>query len=394
MTEASSNSDGSAENVPTTFEEKVKAEMEKAKDMKVGELKLKLQAKGILTSTFCEKHEFVRAYAETVVKSADCPSPFGVLNDNNVSKENDDDDDDDDEDEDDSPENMVDQLPKYVQRRVAKLKALHEERERGMKEYLAERAKLEAKYQALAQPLYQKRADVISGKLDDEIAYGNEDDEDGEREKGIPQFWVLTLAHMDVVAELLTEDDIACLESLEDIKCTDDDNGEGFTLSFYFAENDFFENSVLTKKYEVPNLLLGDEPILKLVEGCDIQWKKGKCLTFAEVTQQQRGKGKNAGQIRTIVKKEKKDSFFHFFTPPKMPSLESMNEEEAMRLEAAFNADYDIAQAFRSHIVPKAILWYTGHGMEQEMDAAMDGLLKWPEGQAPTGDETPECKQS
>lgn len=110
----------------------------------------------------------------------------------------------------------------------------------------------------------------------------------------------------------------------------------------------------------MPNLLLADEPILKNVEGCEINWKEGKCLTFGEVVKKQRGKGKFEGQIRTVKSKVKLDSFFHFFTAPKMPSLDTMNEEEAERLEQAFNEDYDIAQAFRSHIIPKAVLWFTG----------------------------------
>jgi hypothetical protein len=40
--------------------------------------------------------------------------------------------------------------------------------------------------------------------------------------------------------------------------------------------------------------------------------------------------------------------------------MEDMNEQEAERLEHAFDEDYDIAQAFRSHIIPKAVLWFTG----------------------------------
>lgn len=390
----------------STFEEKVQAEMEKAKDMKIGELKLKLQAQGVLTSTFCEKAEFVRAYAESVVRAAEKPNPFANLANTkqHLSRNKDeevDDDDDDDYDDDDEQEGMESHLPQYVQRRVEKLKELHEERERGLKEYLAERAKLEAKYQALAQPLYGKRADIIAGKLDEEIDNANKngledgDGEDSDKVKGIPQFWVLALAHMEVVADLLTEEDIACLDSLEDIKCIDNEDGQGFTLSFHFAENDYFENTVLTKKYDVPNLLLGDEPILKNVEGCEIQWKKGKCLTSSQVTHKQRGKGKNAGQVRTVVKNENRESFFHFFSPPKMPNIDNMSEEEAVQLEATFDADYDIAQAFRSHIIPKAILWYTGQAMEHEMDAALDGL-QWPQdgrNKASDGD-TPECKQS
>lgn len=362
------------ENTETSFEEKVKAEMDKAKDMKIGELKLKLQAKGVLTSGFCEKNEFVRAYAESVVRAAENPNPLSNL----FQKQEEDGDDDED------GESEGQQLPGYMQKRIEQLKALHEERERGMKEYLAERAKLEAKYQALAQPLYQKRADIISGKLDDEIATQHDDDptdeDDSDKAKGIPQFWVLALAHNEVIADLLTEEDITCLESLEDVKCLDNENGEGFKLSFHFSKNEYFENSVLTKEYDVPNLLLSDEPILKHVKGCEIRWKKGKCLTFSEVTHKQRGTGKNAGQIRTIVKKERKESFFHFFSPPTMPDMDKMNEEEAVRLEATFDADYDIAQAFRSQIVPKAILWYTGHAMEQEMEAALDEL-KWPAAQ-------------
>lgn len=352
------------ENVELTFDEKVKAEMEKAKDMKISELKLKLQARGVLTSTFCEKSEFIRAYAESEVRA----SEQGNENTGN-----------DDEDEDDDDEEDEDGLPQYMQERVEKLKALHQEREQAMKEYLAERAKLEAKYQAMFQPLYQKRADVVLGKLDDEIAKNKTSAKSGETtveeamEKGIPQFWVLVLAHMGVIADLLTEDDIGCLESLEDIKCVDHDNGEGFTLSFYFSENEYFENSVLTKKYDIPNLLTGDEPILKHVEGCEIKWKTGKALTYTEKTQKQRGKGKNSGQVRSVVKKEKQDSFFHFFSPPELPSLDTMNEEEAARLESEYDADYDIAQAFRTKIVPNAVLWYLGEAMEKEIDDAMDG---------------------
>jgi nucleosome assembly protein 1-like 1 len=380
-----------------TFEEKVQAEMEKAKGLKIGEMKLKLQSKGILTSTFCEKSEFVRAFAEIVVKDAErsavvvedveddegADSRFAALALNQG-------------DDDDSSEQDIMALPECVKHRVDKLKELDEEREKIMKEYLVERAKLEAKYHASTKPLYKKRTDIILGKMDEEIAkeHEGEGSEEGDKTKGIPQFWVCAIGHMPVVAEIITEPDADCLEYLQDITCDDDENGEGFTLGFHFVENDYFENPVLTKRYEVPNLLLADEPILKNVEGCEIKWKPEKSLLFSEVTKQQRGKGNNAGQIRAVTKKERIESFFHFFTPPEMPSMDEMNEQEADRLEVAFNMDYDIAQAIRSHIIPKAVLWFSGHAMEQEMETAMQGM-KWPaDGSAPGGDETPECKQS
>eukprot|EP00536_Pseudo-nitzschia_multiseries_P002575 jgi/Psemu1/294871/fgenesh1_pm.34_\ len=264
--------------------------------------------------------------------------------------------------------------------RVEKLREISSEREELMKTYLAERAAMEAKFQKLSEPLYERRKEVVLGNLDDEIASAgateeSESEAEGEkRDKGIPMFWTCVIQQMPVTQGIVSENDIECLCHLEDIKCFNYENGEGFRLEFHFAPNDYFENSVLTKSYDVPNLLLADEPILKNVEGCEIEWKPNNCLTHTDVTKQQRGTGKNAGQVRTVTKKVACDSFFNFFKPPLMPSLDTMDEEECLRLEAAFNEDYDVAQAFRSHIIPKAIEWFVGDAMENELEAAMEGM--------------------
>ncbi|MGK3737627.1 MAG: nucleosome assembly protein 1-like 1 [Bacillariaceae sp.] len=391
-------------------EDKIQAEMEKAKDMKISELKMKLMAKGVLTSSFLEKNEFIRAYAEAVVKdSGKQPlqslstekngfsfTPFGGGGGDGDGVDENDNSDDEDED---PTESILENLPQYIKHRVEKLKEINNEREELMKEYLEERANLETKYQLLSQPLYEKRKDVVLGQMDEDIDNTHETNDcivDGDiqpKEKGIPQFWACTINQMPVTEGILPEKDFECLGYLEDIRCFNYENGEGFRLEFHFAPNDYFENSVLTKSYDVPNLLLGDEPILKNVEGCEIIWKPSKSLTYIDTTKQQRGKGKNSGQIRTVTKKERCDSFFHFFTPPKMPSLDSMDEAEAVRLEAAFDEDYDVAQAFRSHIIPNAAMWFSGDAMEKEMEAAMEGM-EWPTGDnsPPSEDEDPECK--
>ena len=59
-------------------------------------------------------------------------------------------------------------------------------------------------------------------------------------------------------------------------------------------------------------------------------------------------------------------------------NMATASEEQVMELEQAFDEDYDVAQAFRSHIVPKAVLWFAGDAMEQEMEAAMEGMGGWP----------------
>jgi len=268
--------------------------------------------------------------------------------------------------------------------RVLKLKALHEERENTMKAYQAERAQLEAKYQALVQPLYKKRAEIVMGELDEEDNLpeeGSSEAGDGFGDVvGVPQFWVTAMAQNDVLAGTMTEEDIICLESLQDIRCMDNEDGDGFTLTFQFSENPFFENSELTKKYDVPNLFLSDEPILKSVEGCEIQWKDGRCLTVSEVTQKQRGKGKNKGQVRNVTKTARKDSFFHFFATPKLPDMETMDEEEALALETEFNMDYDMAQAFRTELIPKGFVYFAGNDDDDQLDEAIDEMV-WPKNQ-------------
>ena len=74
------------------------------------------------------------------------------------------------------------------------------------------------------------------------------------------------------------------------------------------------------------------------------------------------------------MKNEKTESFFHFFQPPALPSMDKMTEEDAIRLEMEFNTDYSIAQVLRTKIIPDAILWYQGTGSEQQLEAAMAGM--------------------
>jgi nucleosome assembly protein 1-like 1 len=277
-----------------------------------------------------------------------------------------------DDQEEDDEEDPLAHLPGYVLSRVDKLKELNEQREEHIAAYLEDRAALELKYQALYKPLYEERSAIVCGEQDDQIAQEVEavpnanDLEDSPPVKGIPQFWAAAMTNYDTVGEVIAEEDVDCLESLQNITCVDDDDGKGFTLRFHFAPNDYFHDTILTKKYQVPNLLLSDEPILKNVSGCKIQWKKDKSLTFQSVNKKQRGKGRNAGQVRTVAKTERKESFFHWFDPPEMPPMETMDEEEAERLEEELDGDYEIAQAFRSHIIPKAVVWFSGEVSTRE----------------------------
>lgn len=264
-------------------------------------------------------------------------------------------------------ENLMDGLPDYIVERVDKLRLLDQKRQAQLQEYLKERAALEQKFAATFNTLYGERAQIINGE--------NEEAKKGDQAKGIPQFWVIAMGHMETIGSLLEPEDIECLEYLSDIACTDYLDGKGFTLKFSFQPNPYFENTELIKEYEVLNLLLDDEPVLKNVKGCTIQWKPNKCLTYKTVTKKQKGKGKKAGQVRTVSKKERQESFFHWFEPPQMPNLEDMNEDEAQKLEELFETDFDVAQSFRQQIIPKAVQWFTGEIAQQDLDSAVNAII-------------------
>ena len=51
---------------------------------------------------------------------------------------------------------------------------------------------------------------------------------------------------------------------------------------------------------------MDDEPILKNVTGCDINWKEGRSLKYRDVKKKQTPKsGRRVGQIRTVNRRER-----------------------------------------------------------------------------------------
>ena len=121
---------------------------------------------------------------------------------------------------------------------------------------------------------------------------------------------------MEAVAKLIIEKYIDCLEHLTNIIFQEFEGDTGFELCFTFniKTNEYFTDGLLIKRYEVPNLLLDDEPILKNVTGCDIHWEDVRSLTYRDVKKKQIFKsGRRAGQICTVNKRERNDSLFHFF---------------------------------------------------------------------------------
>ncbi|XP_022915009.1 protein SET [Onthophagus taurus] len=150
--------------------------------------------------------------------------------------------------------------------------------------------KIEQKYNLLRNPLYSKRNDLINK---------------------IPHFWVTAFANHPDLSALLSDSDEDCLHHMTKIEIEDyDDIKSGYKIHFYFEENPYFENQVLTKDYHLASIT---EPISTSTE---IKWKDGYNLTQDKHTQSKTSR-KRAFEQKT---------FFAWFTDHSDPVSDDVAE--------------------------------------------------------------------
>jgi nucleosome assembly protein 1-like 1 len=286
------------------------------------------------------------------------------------------------------PSGYIEQLPTAVKRRLNGLKYLQSKHAELENKFQEEVLALEKKYLQLYQPLYDQRAQVISGTYeptDEEVALGEKVDEEDEEEnededveekdeketqsseadvKGIPEFWLTLLKNHPQIVETITEEDEGALKHLIDVRMSYMEQ-PGFKLDFEFSENDYFTNKVLTKTYYYQDHAYGGDFVYDHAEGCSIDWKEGKDLTVTVETKKQRHKGTN--KTRVVKRTVPSNSFFYFFSPPTIPDEEEeIDEEEAEGLDAKLEADYEMGEEFKDKIIPHAVDYFTGKALQYE----------------------------
>ncbi|KAF1985979.1 nucleosome assembly protein-like protein [Aulographum hederae CBS 113979] len=272
----------------------------------------------------------------------------------------------------------VEALPGPIRKRVAGLKGVQKEHSKLEAEFQEEVLQLEKKYFAKFTPLYQKRAKIVNGEeepSEEEIKVGEADEEKDEDEadedkpeetaesvaKGIPEFWLSAMKNSSL-AEMITDRDEAALKSLTDIRMEYLDR-PGFRLMFEFAENEHFNNKVITKTYfyQEENGYGGDF-IYDHAEGDKIDWKSGKDLTVRVESKKQRNK--NTKQTRIVKKTVPTESFFNFFAPPSPPK--DSDEEVAEDIEERLELDYQLGEDIKEKLIPRAVDWFTGEALQYE----------------------------
>jgi nucleosome assembly protein 1-like 1 len=193
------------------------------------------------------------------------------------------------ENNDNSGSDFDEDVSPAIYRRVIALQNLQNNADEIDEEYKKERIILEQKFLEKKLPLFEKRNAIILGDFEPPITEDNTDEGEIEgqvegEEKGIPGFWLQCLGNHPSCGDFITEDDVSALEALTDLQCVYDESYSSFTLTFTFAENDYFTNETLTKKYTVePDLLSDASPALVGNVGSEIDWKEGKSLLFTVI---------------------------------------------------------------------------------------------------------------
>ncbi|XP_006297805.2 nucleosome assembly protein 1;2 isoform X1 [Capsella rubella] len=260
---------------------------------------------------------------------------------------------------------VLENLSPIVRKRVEVLREIQNQYDEMESKFFEERAALEAKYQKLYQPLYTKRYEIVNGVVEVEGAAEEVKSEQGEdktpEEKGVPDFWLIALKNNEITAEEITERDEGALKYLKDIKWSRVEEPKGFKLEFFFDQNPYFKNTVLTKTY---HMIDEDEPILEKALGTEIEWYPGKCLTQKILKKKPKKGSKNT---KPITKTEDCESFFNFFSPPQVPDDdEDLDDDMADELQGQMEHDYDIGSTIKEKIISHAVSWFTGEAVEAD----------------------------
>jgi nucleosome assembly protein 1-like 1 len=137
--------------------------------------------------------------------------------------------------------------------------------------------------------------------------------------------WLYLFDKAPVISQLISDEDRDVLKSLENVKVFLEKDSPNFSIEFTFGPNDYFTNDKLVLSVDVA------ENEVEEITSTEINWKPGKNIRMTEVEKKQ--KNKKTGQVRTIIKTEKQESFFWIF------SHHVPVEEEEEEDEPEYNSD-------------------------------------------------------
>ncbi|XP_073122899.1 NAP1-related protein 2-like isoform X2 [Henckelia pumila] len=205
---------------------------------------------------------------------------------------------------------------------IEKLQEIQEELEKINEEASDKVLEVEQKYNAIRKPIYDKRNEHI---------------------KSIPDFWLTAFMSHPALGELLTEKDQKVFKYLGNLEVEESkDVKSGYSITFNFDPNPYFENSELTKTFTFL------EEGTTTITATSIKWKEGMDIPNGVVEE------KN-GNKRSHVE----ESFFTWFN-------ETQHKGNMVEIHD------EVAEIIKEDLWPNPLTYFNNDADEEEFEMDED----------------------
>ncbi|CAA2971118.1 NAP1-related 2-like [Olea europaea subsp. europaea] len=201
---------------------------------------------------------------------------------------------------------------------VEKLQEIQDELEKINEEASEKVLEVEQKYNEIRKPVYDKRSDVI---------------------KSIPDFWLTAFLSHPAFSELLTEEDQKIFRYLSSLEVEDSkDVKSGYTITFNFNPNPYFEDTKLTKIFTFL-----EEGTTKIT-ATSIKWKAGMGISNT-VAEEKKGNKRSHSE----------ESFFTWFS-------DSQQKDDVNEIHD------EVAELIKDDIWPNPLTYFFDEADEEDSD--------------------------
>ncbi|XP_022856241.1 NAP1-related protein 2-like isoform X3 [Olea europaea var. sylvestris] len=217
---------------------------------------------------------------------------------------------------------------------VEKLQEIQDELEKINEEASEKVLEVEQKYNEIRKPVYDKRSDVI---------------------KSIPDFWLTAFLSHPAFSELLTEEDQKIFRYLSSLEVEDSkDVKSGYTITFNFNPNPYFEDTKLTKIFTFL-----EEGTTKIT-ATSIKWKAGMGISNT-VAEEKKGNKRSHSEESSILSEPSalaakgNESFFTWFS-------DSQQKDDVNEIHD------EVAELIKDDIWPNPLTYFFDEADEEDSD--------------------------
>ncbi|KAF3444783.1 hypothetical protein FNV43_RR14476 [Rhamnella rubrinervis] len=200
---------------------------------------------------------------------------------------------------------------------IEKLQEVQDELEKVIEEASDKVLEVEQKYNEIRRPVYLRRNDII---------------------KSIPDFWLTAFLSHPALCDLLTEEDQKIFKYLDSLDVEDfKDVKLGYSITFNFNENPYFEDTKLTKTFT-----FFDEGTTKIT-GTTIKWKEGMAAANG-VNHEKKGNKRPLAE----------ESFFSWFGETQQKDIAELHDE--------------VAEIIKEDLWPNPLKYFNNEADEEDSD--------------------------